>query len=187
MNKPKFWALILLMIFILISCSSRTMSYFFDGVSQEDSLQGIPSDSVTSDTSALSTTEETVMIEAATTYHPDYRQKKCEKCHQLEHGNRLKHRQPEICYQCHKNINEKYEQIHGPVAAGFCSTCHEPHKSRYPALLKMAVHDICQHCHEPGDVARNEAHLKTSNIECLECHNPHGGKTVNLLRENKNN
>ena len=100
MNKPKFWILILVMIFILISCSSRTLSYFFDGISQEDSLQGIPSDSVTSDTSVLSSKKEMAMIEAATTYHPDYRQNKCEECHQLEHGNRLMHRQPKLCYSC---------------------------------------------------------------------------------------
>ncbi len=177
-----------LVLFMILSCSNRSLSLFFDGVPNADSTKSTDSQPLftpLSDSSSQKLTKETVIINGAGVYHPDYRQKKCEKCHQLEHGYRLNQRQPELCYQCHKNINDQYKKIHGPVAAGFCSTCHQPHKSQFSALLKMSVRDVCRHCHEPGDIVKNNAHQRSSKTECLECHNPHGGDTANLLRIKK--
>ena len=176
---------VVLLLLMLHSCSNKSLSYFFDGVAVADSSKPRAVENrsaVPADSSFKEITKETVIIGEASVYHSDYRQKKCEKCHQIEHGYRLKQRQPDLCYQCHKNINDQYKKIHGPVAAGFCSTCHEPHKSQFTALLKMPIRDVCQHCHEPGDVAKNDAHQQISKTECLVCHNPHGGDSNNLLR-----
>ncbi len=126
--------------------------------------------------------KENVLIGQEMNLHPDYKRKNCDKCHTVEHSYRLKQRQPDLCYQCHPNFTSKFSKLHGPVAAGFCTTCHEPHKSTYKALLKMPVRDVCQHCHEAGDVVKNVAHQKINKTECLQCHDPHGGKSADLIR-----
>jgi predicted CXXCH cytochrome family protein len=115
--------------------------------------------------------------------HPAYRKKLCEKCHDVNHSYRLNNRQPDICYTCHESFEKKYKVVHGPVAAGFCTTCHQPHQSRNEKLLAIPVREVCQFCHQAGDVEKNMAHQKISTDNCMTCHNAHGGNTVNLIRK----
>lgn len=174
---------------IIIACKPathhQTLSLFFDGVPTQEYETKSTADSSANQKKLLKTpleTKETVQIGQARSMHGDYRQKFCEKCHNINHSYRLIQRQPDLCYTCHPRFEEKHTHIHGPVAAGFCTACHLPHKSEYAALLKMPVREVCQHCHEPGDLNKNEAHKKASDIACLQCHDPHGGNTLNLLK-----
>ena len=174
---------------LFIACSGglshNTLAFFFDGVPQSTSDSIAVTDSVTNTGSqfgADSAIGENMMIDQSITIHPLYRQKLCEKCHDVDHGYCLVQRQPELCYNCHKRFDSIYVKIHGPVSAGFCTACHVAHKSEHKALLIMPIRQICQHCHQPGDVAKNEAHEKISTVECLQCHNAHGGNTSDLLK-----
>ncbi len=115
--------------------------------------------------------------------HPDFQKKRCGKCHSMQHANRIKQRQPELCYQCHKPYETRYLKLHGPVAAGFCNACHTAHQSSHASLLKMPVREVCLHCHDSGDVNKNKAHRSNSERSCMECHNAHGGSTTNFLRK----
>lgn len=62
-------------------------------------------------------------------------------------------------------------RAHGPYAAKFCATCHEPGSN---ALL-MPIGELCLYCHT--DVtARNRKmlHGPVAAGACIVCHNPHG-------------
>jgi predicted CXXCH cytochrome family protein len=191
MNSFGYLRFFVLLVFFLFteacnpSTRQETLSFFFDGVpgiqqkneQKADTLQNRNPEPQGKERLAE---DENNRIQVST--HPDYKNKTCEKCHNIEHSYRLNDRQPELCYQCDKPFNSQFEKLHGPVAAGFCGACHEPHKSEHKALLKMSIRQVCQYCHEPGDVNKNLAHSNNSTVECLTCHNSHGGTSVNLLR-----
>lgn len=183
---------VLLMVF-LSACDVQkhrhTLSIFFDGVPQEETVaktkriagepEALPLLQKTASEQAPPASKHVAQIRSA---HPDFRDKKCEKCHDVDHGYRLNYGQPELCHTCHKQFEKKFARLHGPVAAGFCLACHDPHQSKNNRLLKMDARHLCVHCHEPGDVAQNEAHRQISETTCLKCHNAHGGKDLHFLK-----
>lgn len=116
-NKLRIKGVITFFLFILVACSSRTqnktLSLFFDGVSDPEASKMTTSDSVSkTDTSDQRSPEakETVKIGQAVSMHSDYRKKLCEKCHDTAHSNQITQRQPDLCYQCHKKFETKYSQ-----------------------------------------------------------------------------
>ena len=179
-----------IVIVTIFSCSPaehrQTLSFFFDGIAENGAPQKIKQDSIyniqTIDKHDSNSTEK-INPDQIKSGHPDYRNRMCDKCHDINRGHRLIQRQPAVCYGCHTRFEVKHEKIHGPVAAGFCNACHLPHQSQYPALLKMSLRNICQHCHEAGDVNKNMAHRRTSEVSCHACHDPHGGKDLHMLKE----
>ncbi len=180
-------------ILIFLSCgttsSHKTLTFFFDGVPQQEKsrplvlTQGPKLELLQRSVDSNITTMKEVK---AAVVHKVYQDKACDKCHAIEHSYRLIQRQPDLCYQCHAPFEQKYQRLHGPVAAGFCNACHEAHKSDYKALLKMPIRQVCQHCHEPGDVEKNVAHQKINTTGCLTCHDAHGGNSAHLLRKDFN-
>jgi len=183
------YVVVFMVLLLLEACnpvtSHQTLSYFFDGVpvpEKHGTVVVTQKQGVEQPTQVVPSKDAGQENHLAVSFHPDFKDKACDKCHDVEHSNRLKHRQPELCYQCHKSFETRYKKLHGPVAAGFCSTCHDSHKSEHKALLKMPIRKVCQHCHEPGDVGKNEAHSAISTVECLTCHNSHGGDSRNMLR-----
>jgi predicted CXXCH cytochrome family protein len=184
----KIYYMIVLLIVVLLSCSRETAKFFFDGVDEKSELIYQNPDSTVRqefrrDTSDTNNTMQINPLSGKVSVHPAYQNKLCEKCHDVNHSYRLINRQPEICYTCHKSFEEVYDVLHGPVAAGFCTTCHQPHQSENEKLLVLPVREVCQYCHQPGDVDKNQAHQKVSNNNCMTCHNAHGGKTTHLLKE----
>ena len=175
----------LFLVFILFtfSCNHETLQFFFDGVNERVTPESSLNDSITvNQKPELLKIKNSNVPEPDLVIHPDYKNKMCNKCHDVNHSNRLKFRQPDLCYQCHKPFQNSFRILHGPVAAGLCNACHLPHQSEYAYLLKMSIRQTCQFCHTTGDVKKNPAHNKISSIECLHCHNSHGGNTVNLLK-----
>ena len=164
----------------------RTLSFFFDDV---DTTSETNSTALTNNMTQKSSkgNEDSSIVKTKVYKHKVYNRKDCKKCHQFTSKGKLAKEEPELCYQCHDDYTEKYPKIHGPVAAGFCSTCHEHHKSKYKYLLKMPIREICQHCHVAGDIEKNPAHLNTSAIACVDCHNSHGGETINMLKTGRTN
>jgi predicted CXXCH cytochrome family protein len=184
--KNYYFAIIILLT-TLSSCSQGTLKFFFDGT--EKKAQGEFGKSVSDslgilnpDTSAAGNRMMENIKAQTISVHPAYRDKLCEKCHDVNNAYRLINRQPDICFNCHQSFNKKYAVLHGPVAAGFCTACHKPHQSENKKLLVLPVREICQYCHQPGDVEKNKAHEKISPDECRICHNAHGGSTKNLLK-----
>lgn len=177
--------LVLIAALCLFYCNRQTLRYFFDGMDQ-------PRQSGTFERNSQLVTSKNTMLDKmsqppdttrpAKFMHPDYKKRACSICHQVDHAYRLTKHQPDLCYQCHKSFNQKYEVLHGPVAAGFCTACHQPHQSQYEHLLKMPIRETCIFCHKPGEIIKNEAHQDINTIECLHCHNSHGGKTLNMLK-----
>jgi predicted CXXCH cytochrome family protein len=72
----------------------------------------------------------------------------------------------ELCFECHDEFSPERTArdgvwLHGPVASGWCVTCHDPHKSRNPGLLRHApAARLCLQCHERSELAESaETHL----------------------------
>lgn len=92
-----------------------------------------------------------------------------------------------ICIQCHtsKSSEMRYVEnlwIHGPLAEGHCTACHDYHQSRFRyMLLKDNSIDLCTGCHTGGFLELTEEHKRGE--ECISCHNPHMGVNRLLLRK----
>jgi predicted CXXCH cytochrome family protein len=93
-----------------------------------------------------------------------------------------------LCAKCHdRRAPEKF--VHGPVAIGSCTVCHDPHGQTNPAFLVRAGEDLCFQCHAEGDVLRHlvgkgaggGAFLRDKG--CTYCHDPHQAELKFLLRE----
>jgi predicted CXXCH cytochrome family protein len=177
----------MLVFFLLIvfSCNPgnnyQTLSFFFDGVP-------IPkSDIENSDTTIVKPESFKVrnlkMDNQSEKYiHQGYKKNECGSCHDVNHAYRLIERQPKLCYMCHENFNDQYKYLHGPVAAGYCTSCHHPHQSNNEYILIIEIEQLCVHCHEPGDVSKNPSHQNLSSVNCVSCHNSHGGETNHMLK-----
>lgn len=82
-----------------------------------------------------------------------------------------------LCYDCHKDKIGEFSQdyIHGPVAGGSCTICHNPHGSQYDNNLINPTEVLCSTCHIVVDEARNFRiqHNPFEHGHCNECHDPH--------------
>lgn len=114
----------------------------------------------------------------------------CEGCH----GDRKKRgfsRQvnlvapvPDLCYQCHEHLQDLPGQVHGPVAVGACTFCHEPHRTSNKHLLKEPVPELCYQCHEAEVIAfLDSKHADPSYTNCTQCHEGHASENSGLLKK----
>lgn len=82
----------------------------------------------------------------------------------------------EGCVTCHDDIKSRLDEkhVHAPVAAGECTTCHDPHSAPYRYQLKAEGNAACVLCHEDirDDLKRSVVHEPTD--DCGTCHDPHG-------------
>ncbi|MBK3515882.1 hypothetical protein JIV24_00920 [Carboxylicivirga sp. N1Y132] len=170
---------IILCIFCVVGCSTekhyKTLSFFFDGVPKPGS-QG-QGEKVIRDFSY----NESVLAAARERHnqiiqHAPYQERSCDICHIPQSMGDLRQEMPGLCYQCHEDFNDRYKYIHGPVSAGYCTSCHHAHNSRNSNLLLREGQLLCYHCHEQKMVMNNEVHADIGNYNCTECHNPHGGE-----------
>jgi predicted CXXCH cytochrome family protein len=120
--------------------------------------------------------------------HSAYVEHRCDECHRgagqfglvaegfgtLDAG---------VCVNCHTDLLDQYEVIHGPVAAVACLWCHRPHESPYEHLLAKPAPELCIQCHSLGvmDSPPIPEHMDLER-SCLDCHIGHGSDNRYLLR-----
>ena len=66
------------------------------------------------------------------------------------------------CFGCHSDKIGQYAQnfIHGPVAGGSCTICHNPHGSAYENNLRSPVPFLCMSCHTGQEVGKARVNHK---------------------------
>lgn len=182
-HLSKIWSAILLIlgITLLSQCSPHAgksvLHFFFDGVPEADSSNQLSRDpgSISGDTLAY-TQEVLALEEPAVLLHYPYGEDECASCHdELSLGSMVEP-QPGLCYSCHEDLAKTYSYLHGPVAGGYCTACHDPHRSENKQLLKLRGDELCFYCHREQDVIKNEMHQDLEGMVCMDCHNPHGGE-----------
>ena len=180
--KYRFYALLLCLGIFIGACSAerkfKVLSFFFDGVPEPSSQnEAVTADSVRINLGATGRGRRRPVqrVQRALFLHPPFQEKACDTCHSAGYGNRLIEEPPDLCYSCHEDNRDKWAFLHGPVAAGLCTTCHNPHSSAYPKLLFAQGQDVCFKCHQKTVVFANEVHDGIGNEACTSCHNPHGG------------
>ncbi len=117
----------------------------------------------------------------------------CTNCHQIMEKvsvkfQLLKSTEPEVCFQCHKDIRAKMvNSSHMPLMNGtiVCSSCHNPHGSATDKLLvEASVNETCYKCHadKRGPFLWEHEPVREN---CLNCHNPHGSVYEYMLNQQR--
>ncbi len=151
---------------------------------------------------------------ARTKHKALYKKDRCGNCHQThfsEQNHLLIKNEKALCLDCHgqedynrtkksalRNIEKEIKgkkYLHGPVAEGHCSVCHDPHGSRYARLLrgaypgtfyapyKPASYNFCFKCHDKKILASKETTQDTKfrngseNLHYLHVAKPRKGRT----------
>jgi len=115
-------------------------------------------------------------------YHIETNMEYCSNCHSgaADHAFDIEAVQSEICKQCHDDPMGAKDIVHGPVAAGSCSPCHDPHGSRYDKFLVAVGKELCLVCHSQN---LSKRHIEErQNADCVKCHDPHSSVKEYHLR-----
>ena len=114
----------------------------------------------------------------------------CEKCH-MRHGFTQKlvltKKLPDLCIDCHAGVQKDLESanVHGALAKGGCTGCHDPHAADNRQFLRKSEggKSVCLGCHEElaSDAALATAHDPFKKGDCAVCHAPHASERPNLL------
>jgi predicted CXXCH cytochrome family protein len=188
-NKPKnnvAYYISIVMITLFFGCSMeqshKTLLFFFDGVEKVQFFNDyLSKDSLTK----ISTSKREALLKKNRPdlcVHKPYKEKKCEECHTPD--KRLLMPMPGLCFKCHTNFNETYSTVHGPVASGNCTNCHNQHSSKYPKLLIRQGQQLCLYCHNSPQIFSDKVHKEIEDAECTLCHNPHGGNNRYMMKAN---
>lgn len=166
---------------LLSQCSpyagKSVLHFFFDGVPETDSSSMALADTgILAPDSASRTAGPLAAIERTGVVHYPYGERECAFCHNERSLGSMVEPQPGLCYLCHEDLSEQYNYLHGPVAGGYCTACHDPHSSENESLLKYNGEALCFYCHQAGSVLANEMHEGLEGMLCTDCHNPHGGE-----------
>lgn len=124
----------------------------------------------------------------------------CTDCHDPHHSTDMQtlliKPQPQLCYNCHKEIEPLFKMpFHHRVDEGMvrCTDCHNPHGSFADAALEpggegkqlrtgMAGNAICVQCHVDKAGPFVFEHEPVVTDGCLDCHNPHGSPNPHMLK-----
>jgi predicted CXXCH cytochrome family protein len=164
----------------------RVLTFFFDGVPP------LPSDEPEPEPEPAEWTEDTALQladigEDESTYsvHGPVAEKECQECHASSYSNRLTMTGEDLCWSCHDLEDFPGEQVHPPVAGGFCLGCHDPHRSKNPFLLVRSPEEICDHCHDQQTFAAIEDHRAEQGSDCQGCHDVHASDRRYMLKNDE--
>jgi len=94
----------------------------------------------------------------------------------------------DLCAKCHDR-RPAAKFVHGPVAIGSCTVCHDPHGQTNPSFLVASGEALCFRCHTEADALK---HLVIRSPDsgtflrekgCIFCHDPHQADRKFLLRQ----
>lgn len=108
----------------------------------------------------------------------------CADCHKVHAGAVPKVKQPDVCFDCHKDIRlEANKQSHHPIIEGkvSCSDCHNPHGSLAHGMVRAdSRNQLCYKCHaeKRGPFAYEHPPVEE---DCGTCHEAHGSRHDKLL------
>jgi predicted CXXCH cytochrome family protein len=178
----------------------KLLTIFFEGVPPLDGPPPAPAEARPPRPDADSGGPPKVIL----SWHPPYKDKACNACHIFTSSSNAFSRQiisaksiilkpvPILCFSCHPDKAPTPEELdgawmHGPVAAGACTFCHNPHKTDTSFLLNTKpIRNLCQRCHESGQMHLGDAAPMGENQNCEECHTGHKGSTLRFLRNSCN-
>lgn len=88
---------------------------------------------------------------------------------------------------CHHK-ETSFQVLHGPVAAGFCSACHEyTEPAIHQFQLKRQGAALCSFCHVgKSNLKGMVVHPPVADEQCTDCHNPHGSNRRFMLSGSTN-
>ena len=186
-NAILIWLVPILML-LLVACAPKiktsVLNFFFDGVPANRKKDSAAITSIVATDSLKQNTKIAAQQELpGLYYHKPYKERACTKCHSTELPGKITSSQDEICYSCHTDFRKKYNFVHGPVAGGFCTTCHAPHFSEQKHLLQRIGQELCFKCHVREQVMSGKTHVDIGDTDCTGCHNPHGGNDHFILKE----
>lgn len=180
-NNIKFYTILILLFIIACSPNKKILSIFFDGVPDSTNIENNSNLQVNNVDSNDLKNNLIASNKEQTFSHSPYKEKNCENCHDKNSMGKFVQQQPDLCYQCHEDFKTKFTYLHGPVAGGYCTSCHSPHVSKYEKMLLRKNKQICTFCHDIELVLKNENHSEIGETICTECHNPHGGQDKFIL------
>jgi predicted CXXCH cytochrome family protein len=112
-------------------------------------------------------------------YHAEMEEGECTACHEGTEPIAYDTDLSTVCGRCH-SADFSARHVHGPVAMGMCSACHDPHGSTYESFLRMEQADLCIDCHNQPITS---GHRSTAGeTACLECHDPHESEKQFLVK-----
>lgn len=110
----------------------------------------------------------------------------CVACHTVHKAPKPYAKQPEKCFECHKNVKAEANKFsHHPIVEGkvSCSDCHNPHGTLSKHMIKAEnVNLLCYSCHADKRGPYINQHPPVEE-DCMICHAPHGTKAYKLTRE----
>jgi predicted CXXCH cytochrome family protein len=88
-----------------------------------------------------------------------------------------------ITSKCHSDFG-KDKYVHGPVATGDCTTCHQQEgKHKFKTIKQVSA--VCYQCHEENNTMKN-VHPPVKEGDCTGCHSPHQSPNkFQLIKEPK--
>ena len=114
-------------------------------------------------------------------FHQLREEQSCTACHGPHGGQNFSLLDSRDCFLCHEDPGRTHNYLHGPVAAGFCTSCHLTHNSESEYNLVLQGTGLCTSCHEMDQLVSRETHEDLDGFICRDCHHPHGGEDKNLL------
>ena len=181
--------IIILLLFIVVlfeQCSPRSgrslLTFFFDGVPVKDTCDLLLSASVANPADSLTPlADENAIVVAQGIVHYPYQERECSSCHNERSLGHMVEPEPDLCYLCHEDLGESFKYLHGPVAGGYCTSCHDPHQSENKKLLRFKGQALCFYCHDQARLLKTEMHVDLDGMACSDCHHPHGGEDRFIL------
>lgn len=183
------FVLLVLSICFFSSCSYQSsrsvLSFFFDGVpdttsQQKNHITITEVDSVIQEEKVIPAKEQEPKIVEYS--HVPFKEGECNDCHNLSDGSDLLKPQPDLCYECHEDFSKK-RYVHGPVAVGYCLTCHNAHKSTNQFLIIRKGQSLCTFCHTEKIEIAGDNHPIIGEEICWTCHSPHSSENQYLIND----
>lgn len=109
-------------------------------------------------------------------FHKPENEEHCQECHQMSLTmSEIKTGMEKSCLQCHGDLTSNIH-VHGPVAVGICTVCHDPESRPNKFRVDKSDADLCYGCHmdrKDIDSKKKLMHGPVGAGMCTICHDPH--------------